>query len=184
MTDGESGNAWLGPLLGAVAVAVAARVSLPIPGSPVPVSLQTLAVFVVGGWLGSRDAGLAMALYLALAAAGLPVLSDGAGGLGAVLGPTAGYLVGFVLAAVAIGRAQEVGWLDDVPRASLVAAAGTALVLVPGVSWLALGVGLGWQRALEAGALPHLPGALAKGLVAIAVWRGLQTRREQALTAS
>src|SRR3989442_3588930 len=94
----------LAVLLGAALVAAAAQVSLPLPGTPVPVTLQPLAVLVVGGLLGAPLAAASLLLYLALGAAGLPVFTPfGVPGLGRLLGPTGGYLPAYPLAAFAVG---------------------------------------------------------------------------------
>lgn len=159
---------------GALACAVLARVSFTVPGSPVPVSLQTLAVIgvaFVGGGLGGT---LAMALYLGAAAAGLPVLAEGAGGLEVVLGPTAGYLAGFLVApAVAWGLAESA---RDWPRAlnvALGAAAAHVAILALGAAWLVLKVGVGSQAAIDQGVLPFVAGgAMKTGLIAVLVWAG------------
>lgn len=95
-----------------LAVALAAQVSVPVPGSPVPQSLQTLAVVLVGAWLGPRTGAIALTTYMVLGAAGLPVFADGAGGIEHLAGPTLGYLVGFVVAAALMGWwvRQRWGW--------------------------------------------------------------------------
>ena len=80
-----------------VAVALAAQVSVAIPGSPVPQSLQTLAVVLVGAWLGPVRGGAALILYVAIGAVGAPVFADGAAGAAHLSGPTSGYLAGFVV---------------------------------------------------------------------------------------
>ena len=85
------------------ALAVSARVSVPVPGSPVPQSLQTLAVVLVGAFLGPVRGGVAIGIYLILGAIGLGVFADGASGYDHLVGPTAGYLIGFVVAAVVVG---------------------------------------------------------------------------------
>ena len=91
--------------LGAALVAAAAQISVPLPGTPVPVTLQPLAVLVVGGLLGAPLGAASLLLYLALGAAGLPVFTPfGVPGLGRLLGPTGGYLLAYPLAAFAVGR--------------------------------------------------------------------------------
>src|SRR5256714_6840098 len=89
-------------VLGALVVAAAAQVSVPLPGTPVPLTLQPLAVLVVGGLLGAPLGAASLLLYLALGAAGLPVFTPfGVPGLGRLLGPTGGYLLAYPLAAFA-----------------------------------------------------------------------------------
>src|SRR5213083_1404006 len=92
-------------MLGAALVAAAAQVSVPLPGTPVPMTLQPLAVLLVGGLLGAPLGASSLLLYLALGAAGLPVFTPfGVPGLGRLLGPTGGYLLAYPLAAFAVGR--------------------------------------------------------------------------------
>lgn len=156
--------------LALTALAVSARVSVPVPGSAVPQSLQTLAVVLVGASLGSVRGSLALVLYLLVGAAGGPVFADGAAGAAHLVGPTGGYLIGFVLAAGLVGWGTE---RDGVlPRASVRAflfmALGHAIILALG--WLRLSVQLGVWEALEAGVLPFLWGGVAKSAVGAAAW--------------
>ncbi|MFN3337582.1 MAG: biotin transporter BioY, partial [Thermomicrobium sp.] len=84
---------------GSLATALAARVSIPLPFTPVPITGQTFAVLLVGAVLGSRRGAASMALYVVQGLAGLPVFAGGKAGLAVLLGPTGGYLVGFIAAA-------------------------------------------------------------------------------------
>ncbi|MCB9526192.1 MAG: biotin transporter BioY [Myxococcales bacterium] len=157
---------------GALACAALARVTLDVPGSPVPVSLQTLAVIgsaYVAGGLGGL---LAMGLYLGAAAAGAPVLADGAGGMAALTGPSAGYLAGFLAAPlVAHGLSESA---RDWPRPLGVAlGAGLAhvAILALGAAWLVGGFGAGSQQAIDQGVVPFLAGgAMKTGVIALGVW--------------
>src|SRR5206468_2909370 len=90
---------------GAVLVAAAAQVSVPLPGTPVPMTLQPMAVLLVGGLLGARLGALSMILYLAMGAAGLPVFTPTVPLLGVarLFGPTGGYLLAYPIAAYAVG---------------------------------------------------------------------------------
>lgn len=148
-----------------VAIAAAARVTVPVPGSPVPVTLQSLVVLLVGAWMGAgRGAGAVLA-YVVAGALGLPVFAGGTSGVARLLGPTGGYLVGFVIAAAAVGLLAERDWDRTLPRALATAVAGTACILLAGLVGLAAGGG-GWTRALDVGVVPHLAGASAKAVVA------------------
>src|SRR5882762_10740738 len=98
-------------ILGAAFVAAAAQVSLPLPGTPVPMTLQPLAVLLVGGLLGARLGAMSMVLYLALGIAGLPVFTPTVPllGIARLLGPTGGYLLAYPVAAFAVGALVREG---------------------------------------------------------------------------
>ena len=149
-------------------VAVAARVSVPVPGSPVPQSLQTLAVVLVGAWLGPRSGAIALGLYMAVGAVGAPVFADGAGGLQHLMGPTLGYLVGFALAASLMGWWARQPWGYGVVGFS--AGATVAHVVILGLGWTRLGMLAGPIEAWESGVEPFLVGGLAKAVAAALVW--------------
>lgn len=152
--------------LGALVMVVAARAALPIPGSPVPVTLQDLAAIVLGGALGPVAGSGAVLLYLALGTAGLPVFAAG-GGPAYLLGPTGGYLLAFPLAAFVAGR-----WGGGSLARNLGAALAALLVVhAGGVSWLALQTGSA-EAALRLGSLPFL----ATGAVKVALAAGLVGR--------
>jgi len=148
---------------GATLVALAARVSVPVPASPTPQSLQTLAVVLTGGWLGPARAGMAIAVYLALGASGLPVFADGAAGWRHLTDPTAGYLYGFLLGALVMGERR--GGLAPREFALTFARAGLAHVLVLGAGWLRLGALVGYETAFDSGVRPFLLGAVWKSLI-------------------
>ncbi|HVM43221.1 MAG TPA: biotin transporter BioY [Gemmatimonadales bacterium] len=156
-------------LAGALAVALASQLAVPLPGTPVPMTLQPLAVLLVGGLLGGRRGAAAMVLYLAAGAAGLPVFTPfGAPGVARLLGPTGGYLVAFPFAAALVGwtLGRWSGWpaLVAAPLAGMLAihAGGLAQLLV-----LTGGVG----AAVALGTLPFVLGDLLKVLVAALVLR-------------
>lgn len=146
-------------------MALAARISVPVPGSPVPQSLQTLAVVMLGGALGGRWAGLSLLVYLALGAAGLPVFADGAGGISHFSGPTAGYLAGFVLGAWIAGsgvwQGGPPGW-RGVPL--LAAGFGVAHAAILAAGWARLSLLLGAREAWTQGVAPFLWGGVVKGV--------------------
>lgn len=164
-----------------VAVALSAQVSVTLPGTPVPQSLQTLAVVVVGAWLGPRDGALAMALYIVVGALGPPVFADGAGGPGHLVGPTVGYLVGFVAGAALMGWWVRRPWAGPGwARAVLTSFAGAVLahgvILVMG--WIRLGALVGLVEAFETGVEPFLLGGVAKSVAAALVWVAIKSRME------
>ncbi len=145
-----------------------AFVRVPLPYTPVPLTLQTLAVLGSAGFLG-RKAAVSQALYLALGAAGLPVFQGAAGGIGHLLGPTGGYLAGFVAAA------YMAGWALERPRPlammALVMVMASLIILVLGAGWLAVLMKLDHTQALNLGLAPFLAGDMVKSaLAALAVW--------------
>jgi len=155
----------LAVLLGAALVAAAAQLSVPLPGTPVPLTLQPLAVLVVGGLLGAPLGAASLLLYLALGAAGLPVFTPfGVPGLGRLLGPTGGYLLAYPLAAFAVGRIA--GDAAHWGRLVLGVLAGLMLIHVGGLAQLLLITG-NLRSAVQLGTLPFLLGDLGKVAVAV-----------------
>lgn len=117
-------------------VAIAAHIYLPIPGTPVPLTMQNLAVLLVGLTLGSRRGFAAMMLYLAEGAIGLPVFSPtGVPGLMHLIGPTGGYLIAYPFVAAVAGYIFERG-KQSFARAALAAVAGEVVLFALGISWL------------------------------------------------
>ncbi len=144
-------------------VALTAQVELPL--WPVPITLQTLGVVFTGAVLGSGRGALALLLYLAEGAAGLPVFAGGASGVAYMLGPTGGYLVGFVVAAGVVGWLAERGWDRRLIWTVLAMVVGNLAIYAFGVSWLAVYLG-DLQTALVKGALLFVIGDLVKIAIA------------------
>jgi biotin transport system substrate-specific component len=163
---------------GALFTALLAQVSVRLPFTPVPITLQTLAVLLVGASLGARRGFLAEALYVLLGLAGLPVYAGGQGGLAHLLGPTGGYIIGFVLAAYLAGRLAERSWDRQAPKALLAMILADLLIYACGLPWLALYVG--WGRVLLLGFVPFIVGDTLKILIASGLlpgtWRLLGSR--------
>lgn len=158
-------------------VAIAAQAALVLPFTPVPVSLQGLAVLLTGGLFGASVGAGAMVIYLALGALGAPVFAGGTSGLSHLFGPTGGYLFAFPLAAFATGRLAERGR----PGRCLVAATtGMLLLHLVGMSWLLLARG-GGLILLIGGLAPVVWNDLAKVLVAtLVLWQFAGTLRPRA----
>ena len=165
----------------ALLTALAAQVSFLLPFTPVPVTGQTFAVLLAGTALGSRLGPASQALYVALGAAGLPFYADGEGGWQAATGATAGYLVGFVVAAAVLGmlaeRRQDRTVLTAVPAMLM----GTAIIYGLGAWWLSIELGVSAAEAVELGVAPFLIGDTLKlaaaGLLLPATWRLVGARR-------
>jgi biotin transport system substrate-specific component len=166
--------------IGLVVLAVAARISVSIPGSAVPQSAQTLAVLVVGALLGLRDGTTTLALYLAVGALGAPVFADGGGGWTHLTGPTAGYLAGFLVAGGMVGALADRGFLRRAGPAVAWMVAGHGLILALG--WLRLAGALGPSEAFGQGVGPFLWGGGVKSVLAAGIVVGVARARPQSST--
>jgi biotin transport system substrate-specific component len=155
---------------GTALMALSAKVQVPM--WPVPMTMQTFAVLVIGMAYGWRLGGVTLLAYLAEGAAGLPVFASGAG-VAYLYGPTGGYLVGFVVAAMLVGWLGERGWDRSVVPTLVAMTLGTAVIFGLGVGWLSTLIG--FDKALAAGLTPFLVGAAIKIALAAAVlpfaWR-------------
>lgn len=151
---------------GTLLIALSARISIPI--GPVPFTMQTFAVLLVGMLLGSRLGSLTVLAYLAEGLAGLPVFAPStAPGPAAFLGPTGGYLVGFVAAAAVVGLLAERGWDRGRLTTVLAMVVGNLVIYTFGVGWLSTLIG--FQPALANGVYPFLIGDAIKIALAVAV---------------
>ena len=155
--------------------AACAQVAVPLPFTPVPLTLQTFAVLVGAAALGAKRAVIAQILYVLAAAAGAPVLAGASHGMAKVLGPTGGYIVGFIVASFVVGSIAQRGATRHAGTTVAAYAAGTAVVYALGVSWLAVYADMSLVDALRAGMVPFLIGdlikAVAAGAVLPAAWR-------------
>ena len=172
--------------LGIAALAIAAKISVPMWPSPVPITLGTFAVLTIGAAYGPR-LGLATILgYLAIGALGFDVFAGSSvekNGLAYMLGGTGGYLVGYVLATLALGLAARRGWDRSVGGMALAMLVGNVLVYIPGVLWLhhlILGglfdpaaFATPWAQAMAWGVTPYLVGDAIKLVLAALVVPGL-----------
>jgi biotin transport system substrate-specific component len=155
-------------VLGALVVAAAAQVSIPLPGTPVPMTLQPMAVLLVGGLLGARLGALSMILYLAMGAAGLPVFTPTVPlvGVARLFGPTGGYLLAYPIAAYAVGAiiANRASW----QRVACAVVAGLVLIHLGGLAQLAILTG-DVSAAARLATWPFLLGDLLKLAVLVPV---------------
>ncbi len=149
---------------GAVLTALLAQVAVPL--YPVPITGQTLAVLLVGATLGAARGALSLALYAVLGIVGLPVFSDYGSGVDVILGPTGGYIVGFIVAAALVGWLSERAWERQVLKALATFASGTLVVFAVGLPWLAVALGLDLTQTLTGGLFPFLIGGAIKALIA------------------
>lgn len=148
--------------LGGLLLTASAKLSVPF--APVPFTLQTLAVMLIGACLGARLGGLTVAVYLFEGMCGLPVLAGTPEkGLGLIymMGPTGGFLFGFLPAAVLVGILSERGWLERTDRAAAAMLLGVSTIYVLGLTWL--GMVVGWNKPILAlGLTPFVHGEALK----------------------
>lgn len=162
---------------GSLALAISAKIQVPF--WPVPITMQSMVVLLVGVAFGSRLGALTILAYLAEGVAGLPVFAGMAAGPAYLAGPTGGYLLGFLLGGAFAGWAAERGWGRDLFRTLSVMLLGHVLIFAPGTLWLA--VLMGWNKALAFGIAPFalatlLKSALGAAIVA-ALWNVAARRR-------
>lgn len=160
---------------GSLLMTLAAKVQVPF--WPVPMSMQTAAVMLIGAAYGGRLAALSIGFYLLQGALGLPVFAGG-GGLAYLAGPTGGYLVGFLVAGTVLGYLVERGAARSVLDLMFCLMVAEAILFGLGIAWLANLVG--FEKAIAAGLVPFLPGEVLKIALSIALIRGfwLVARRD------
>ncbi|MDO5729509.1 MAG: biotin transporter BioY [Actinomycetaceae bacterium] len=157
---------------GAALVGLLAQVSVPL--WPVPITGQTLGVMLVGATLGARRGAASMMTYLVLGVAGVPWFSAMSGGLGAVMKPSFGYIIGFIPAAFVIGYLSEKRW-DRSPLLSIGACGIASLIpFVVGIPYLwtilhFAGTTLGFVGTMHAGFTPFIIGGIVKWLIGAAI---------------
>jgi biotin transport system substrate-specific component len=166
-------------LAGTVLIAIAAQFSIFI--GPVPLSLQTLAILTVSFALGARLAVATLVLYLAQGAMGLPVFSGGGASVAYMMGPTGGFLLGFVAMAWLAGWASDAGITRRALPAIGVALLASAIIYVPGLLWPAAAFGTEWASLWTHWMAPFLVGdALKSVIAALAVCGGLAWTKSRA----
>lgn len=165
---------------GAALTSIAAQIAVPL--WPVPMTMQTLAVLLVGVSLGAVRGALSMVLYAVLGIVGLPVFSDASSGFAVIAGPTGGYIVGFVFAAAFTGWLAQREWDRKWVRSILAFLGGTVVVFAIGLPWLAvslgqIGVPNDLNSVLMGGFYPFIVGGVVKALLATGImglsWRAI-----------
>lgn len=158
-------------------VGVSAQVAIPLPFTPVPLSLQTFAVLLSAAAIGPARAATGMLLYLGAGMAGVPWFSQQTSGWGF---PSFGYVIGFVLAAVLVGVLARRGADRSIPGTAGTMIAGNLVIYAVGVPYLAVAIGVDLPRAIGLGVLPFLAGDLLKIVLAAgllpAAWRIARSR--------
>ncbi len=162
-----------------------AQARIPLPWSPVPVTGQTFAVLLAAILLGRWWGGISLAIYAGLGAAGLPWFSGWSGGVGYLAGPTGGYIIGFILAALFLGHFTDtyVRSRSFLSMLALMLFANFVLIYVPGLLLLGLwlksvgGGSVTFTTLLSMGAIPFIPGDITKAVMAAALARGITPKR-------
>ena len=159
---------------GAAFVGLAAQIAIPLPFTPVPLTLQTFAVLLTGAALGSLRGVMAMGLYAIVGVAGVPWFAEGSSGYAA---PSFGYILGFIAAAFIVGRIAEQGATRSAARTAGLMVIGNLVIYAIGVTWLKFAIGADWATAVALGLTPFLLGdaikiAAAAGLLPL-TWKGL-----------
>jgi len=156
----------------AVLLAIFSVLSIPLPFSPVPITLQVFAVFLIVNLLGSYYGTLACLAYLLMGAVGLPVFAGGTAGPGVIFGPLGGFLVAFPLSALVGGMISgtvAASGRSDAVRVSFASAISIFLIYTIGVVWLAGFARMTLYEAVLLGAIPFVPFDAAKAIIAIPI---------------
>ncbi|HET9873612.1 MAG TPA: biotin transporter BioY [Propionibacteriaceae bacterium] len=165
-----AGGAWF--------VGLAAQVAIPLPFTPVPLTLQTFSVLLTVAALGSKRGLLSMGVYVLAGMAGMPWFSEGQTGWAFA---SFGYVLGFVLAGAIVGKLAERGGDRTLPRAVGLMVVGNLAIYAVGVPWLMMQTGMDLSTALAKGVVPFLLGDVLKILLAAgllpATWKFVHTRR-------
>ncbi len=167
-----------GVLVFVIFTALGAFVRIPLPFSPVPITLQTFFVLLSGAMLGNNLGALTQLSYIFLGTIGLPIFTGAGSGLFYLLGPTGGYLFGFVLAALFLGRLIKYSQNSLFFTFSIFCLA-DLILLICGIIWLKFIFGYSFTKLLFIGFIPFIPGDLLKALVASVLYLKLKNRLKE-----
>jgi biotin transport system substrate-specific component len=148
----------------ALMTALGAYIRIPLPFTPVPITLQTFFVILSGAFLGKRLGIASQISYIALGTLGVPVFQGYVSGISHLAGPTGGYIVGFIASSFIVGILTEKN--KSFPRIFIAMLAGLFAIYICGIAWLVIGFKLSIINALLLGILPFIPGAIAKLIAA------------------
>lgn len=155
---------------------ICAQISIPLVFTTVPITGQTFGVLLLGFLLGPGYGTAAVGAYLVEGALGLPLFAEGSGGIGHLLGPTGGYVLGFLPATWITGTLAQWGWDRHLLGSLAAAAGGLAVIFACGL--LVLSAFVGWEKAPALGLFPFLPGALIKVALLMVIlplsWRAVK----------
>jgi len=149
---------------GSILLVLLARLSIPVPFSPIPITGQTFGVLFLGTVLGRKLGTLSVIIYIIEGITGLPVFAGGSFGFLYLLGPTGGYILGFIPAIYLVGYLAEKGWMNNVSATFVAMVLGTSIIFIFGISWLSVTAEFG--TALSIGLYPYIPGAIIKIILA------------------
>lgn len=159
----------------AAVICIFAPLSIPIPVSPVPISLTNLVLLVTVAIFPWKDVCTSYLIYLLLGVVGLPVFSGFSGGIGALLGPTGGYLIGFIFISIIPGL-----FIDHFPGKRLFTVIGMIIAMIItytfGTAWLAIQMKMTFFAALAIGVIPYIIGDIVKIIIAIAIGPSVKKR--------
>ena len=158
-----------------ILTSLGAFVRIPLPFTPVPITLQTFFVLLCGAFLGSGLGATAQASYILLGLLGLPIFTGAGSGLLYFTGPTAGYLFGFILASFILGRSIKYGQ-NNLFLTFVIFCVADVLLLLSGVIWLKFLLGHSFIKLLSIGFIPFIPGDLLKALTAAILYLKLKSR--------
>ena len=156
--------------VGAALIYLCARISIPVPGSAVPITGQTFGVLLVGGALGFRRGLASIGLYVLIGLIGLPFFAENQGGVAVILGARGGYIVGFLLAGSIVGRLAELGWDRNIVGALGAMAIGNVVIYLIGVPWYMAVANLDLATGIAKGLTPFLLGDAIKLILAAAAF--------------
>jgi len=168
----------IGVLTFVIFTSLGAFVRIPLPFTPVPITLQTFFVLLSGAFLGSNLGAITQAGYLFLGLAGLPIFTGAGSGLFYFLGPTGGYLLGFVLASFFIGRLLKYTQ-DNLFSIFILFCLADFILLFSGLLWLKVLFAYSWMKLFCIGFIPFLPGDVLKALAASVLYLKLKTRLKE-----
>ncbi len=161
-----------------ILTAIGAFVRIPLPFTPVPITLQTFFVLLSGALLGSNLGMLAQLSYITAGAVGMPIFAGAGSGLSYLLGPTAGYLLGFILTAFWLGKFIKYS-RDNLLLSFIILWTGDLILLSCGILWLKIIFGYSFTKLFFIGLLPFIPGDLVKTFVAAVIYLKLKNRARE-----
>jgi len=161
-----------------IMTALGAYVRIPLPFTPVPITLQTFFVILSGAILGKKLGSFSQAAYLFLGILGAPVFQGYGAGFLYLLGPTGGYLIGFILASFVVGSLIDRGKMLSHPRYYIMFAMSLGLLTVYacGIAWLIIGHKLIFTQAISLGFIPFIPGAFLKLILASWIYERVKSK--------